>query len=187
MSKRKVNLFSGPLHEINKKFDRYRYVRNTTIVLSVVFFAAIIVAYLVQSKFTGDLLTAQAEKEAYQQAIEVAKARQTELHGIAVRLRLLKDALNKDISFASQSARLLSLLDESQSQAFPTEIAFRNKTDFQTALSFSSQEDLLRFIKASETNDFRKNFKNISVGEFSISAATSSAKQQTLEFSGSFL
>lgn len=187
MSKRKVNLFSGPLRKVNKSYDRLKIIRKAMIILSVIFFVGVIGGYFVQSKFTGDLLTSQYQRETYEKAITKAQERRADLVAIALRMRAIRKAMATDITYASRSAYLTQLLKETQSNPEFTSLSFSNKNDFETFLTFSSERDLMEFIRASEKDDFQKHFQTYSLGEFSITSASSSAVLPPLEFTGSLL
>lgn len=187
MSKRKVNLFSGPLRKVNKSYDRLKIVRKIMIVLSVVFFFGVIAGYFVQSKFTGDLLTAQYQRETYEKAITKAQERRADLVAIALRMRAIRKALASDISYASRSAYLTQLLEQTQSNPAFSSLSFSNKHDFETFLTFPTERDLMDFIRATETDTFQSHFQTYSLGEFSITSASSSGVLAPLEFTGSLL
>lgn len=187
MIKRKVNLFSFPTRRLMRGHKRLQYIRVVSIVCIVVLFLLILINYLYQAKVTGDTSALQLEQEMLHEAIKKDSIRQTEIQNIATRIRTIREALSRDIAFASSSARLRDTFTSSKLGASFESISFTSKKDFSVKISFPSQNDVLEFVRVSETDAFKKRFKNMSVGEFAVSISSKSAEMNTIDFSGTFL
>jgi len=187
MTKRKVNLFHDPLKKVKRGQDQYRIIRIASIILSSIFFVIIVLTFLLQSKYTGDLFVAQEEILGYQEAISNAKIRSKEIYGVSTRINIIKDALTKDINYASKSSLLKNHISDLGLNLLPDNISFSSTKDFTASLVFPAQSDLFEFLRVSETNEFKKIFKSFSVDTFDISISTDSTKLVPIDVSGNLL
>lgn len=187
MSTRKVNLFTGPLSSLNAHSRWLKLVKFYSILLSLVLFALIFALYLYSSKLNGDIQIVQDEETAIEEVITKESARQNDLSLILSRVRLIQDALKNDVMYSSKSAALGELFSNLAHKPSVDETKLIGPKDFQLKLTFSTQNDLLSFIKSTESPEFESRLSAFSIGSFRISMASSSGSVTLLDFTGSFL
>lgn len=187
MSTRRVNLFGGPLKSLNKRSRRLKQIRFYSIFASLVLFAVIFGLYLYRAKVIGDIYIIQQEEDQIEQALAKESGRQKDLETILLRVRRIEDALKNDVMYASRSASLTEIFGSLDSAPRLDLIDIPGPQDFKVKLAFSSQEQMLDFIRVSETKDFGSKLSTYSIGAFKITLASDSAGLTTLDFSGTFL
>jgi len=184
---RSVNLFVGPLKLLSKRAQMVGRIRNYSILTSVFLFIAIFSLYLYKAKIVGDIYLVQQEQIVIEGLIDKEAGRQKDLGAILARLKLMRSSLANDVAYASRSAAIEDIIGSVDSKPSLEEISFKNPQEFKTKLGFSSQEDIVNFIKASESVGFARRLKSFSIGSFKISLSTASAGLSVVDFSGTFL
>ena len=187
MSIRKVNLFSGPLISLNARSRRLKAIKYYSILLSLVLFAIIFALYLYRAKIIGDITSVQQEEDTIETVINKEANRQKDLGSILSRIRKIQNAEKNDVHFASRSASLNEIISTMNNKPQIDEMNIVNPKDFKLKLSFQTQNDLLDFIKTSESTNFGTKLQSYSIGSFKISMASSGGSLTTIDFSGTFL
>ncbi len=187
MSKRKINLFGGPLLKLTKRAQLVRKIKYYSIAGSVVLFVLILVTYIVRAKLVGDIQGVQHEQDAIEAAITREMPRQKDLESILVRLRKIKDAMKNDVHYASRSALINDLLDTFPARPTVQELTLDSPQDFALDLEFDTQRDMLEFVRLSESPAFGNKLKTYSIGSFKITMASSAGTLNTLDFTGTLL
>ncbi len=187
MSKRKINLFGGPLLKLSKKAQLIQKIKYYSIAGSFVLFILILFTYIVRAKLIGDIVAVQHDQDAIELAITKEIPRQKDLEAILVRLRKIKEAMKNDVMFASRSAQINSLLDTFPARPKVQEITLGNPQEFSLKLEFMSQRDMLEFVRLSESPSFNKKLQTYSIGSFKITMASSEGALNLVDFSGTLL
>lgn len=187
MSIRKVNLFSGPLISLNARGRRLKAIKYYSILISLILFSIIFALYLYRAKIIGDITLVQQDEDAIETMINKEASRQKDLGSILSRIRKIQSVSKNDVNFASRSASLNEIVSTLSKKPQIEEINLINPKDFKLKLSFEAQNDLLDFIKTSESSNFASKLRTFSIGSFKISMASSGGSLTTLDFSGSFL
>lgn len=187
MSNRKVNLFSGPLISLNARGRRLKAIKYYSILISLVLFSIIFALYLYRAKIIGDITLVQQDEDAIETVINKEASRQKDLGSILSRIRKIQNAIKNDVNFASRSAAFNEIVSTVNKKPKIDEISIINPKDFKLKLSFETQNDVLDFIKTSESSNFGTQLRTFSIGSFKISMASSGGSLTTLDFSGSFL
>lgn len=187
MIKRKLNLFSLPSSRLKSGHERLKYVQKISIGALILLFILILGNYLYQAKLTGNITSIQIEQDNLTNAIDREMPRQKDVNAIVTRLRAIRQALEKDIEFSSSSAKLSDAFTSPKVSARLDEISFSAKNTFSAKITFVNQEDMLEFVRISESSEFKNKFISLAVGGFSVNVATNTAELHTIDVSGSLL
>ncbi len=187
MTKRKINLFGGPLLASSKRTRVRRMMRTVSIIASLAVFAVILLLYLYRAKLLGDIASVREEQIVLQTAIDKEAPRQKDLQTILERLDQLQSALSHDVRYASKSALIESLMDTFPARPIVDRIVVHDPTSFALRLQFASQRDMLDFIRRSEDPSFGTMLKEHSIGIFRVTTASDSGRFAELEFSADLL
>ncbi|MFO0703554.1 MAG: hypothetical protein U0525_02400 [Patescibacteria group bacterium] len=190
MIQKHINLFANPLKKSKRGVEYLRKIRIVALILSFFSFLALLVVFVVQATLTSNMSQVEKEKSFVEEEINQQLERQISNHLVGMRIQTIEAANKKDISYASKEATLRRILTESDVDAEITSLSIPNLTDFTAKLLFPSKNELLNFVRVSETQEFSDKFALVRISNFSVSDEASPSgelEDRTMTIIGQFL
>lgn len=187
MTKRRINLFGGPLQKASKGTRTARMIRTLSIAGSLGVFVLILILALYRAKLTGDIASVQSDQRELQAAIDKETPRQKDLQSILARLDRIEEASRYDVRYASRSATIREMMGDFPAPPTITRILLADPSSFTLRLRFASEGDMLDFIRLSEKPSFGRSLKEHSIGSFKITSGETTDTRREIDFTGTFL
>lgn len=187
MKKTKLNLLSNRenYQRIEKLFSYIRILFYLELGILVLFFAFFFLSFVSQSHAINQLLD---QKKALLDSLKSKEGDEAKLLYIQDKYQNLQTFLKDDANSLPYYNLLNSALSRSTESATLKSFLISKNRDVTFTVSFANLDELLRFFRFIESEDFLKNFEQVSLKNFSAIGGDSKAKQNfELAFTGRFI
>jgi hypothetical protein len=186
MKKNRINLLVS--REDYQKYENYfEQLKLSAAVLTVILFILFIFFYLVLKNKFNLYENMNLQKKTYLQLLTERRTDEAKINYIQKKYLDLKTFLKDDAASAPYFELLSDAISDSSESASLKSFEVNKNRITSFTISFSAFDKLMDFLKFAESQDFIKNFENISLKNFVIIGDKEKKESYELSFSGKFI
>ncbi len=193
MNHKKVNLFNQKIKDSRKAGIILAKLRLVSTIIAFFCFISLIVVLIGKAYLLNQSIKTDKEMDQINMEIDREFEKQFPSHLVGLRVQAIDAFLKEDIGFSEKETRLKSWLTSFAPKAVISELNLSDATSFTAMIKFSSQSEMLTFIKTTEGDSVSQLFANARLEDFAIalkeavSSESAGMVTNTVTIKGKFL
>lgn len=168
MNHKKVNLFNQKIKDSQKAGIILAKLRLVASIISLFCFLSLIIILIGKTFLLNQTIKTEKEMDQIQKEINREFQKQFPSHLVGLRVEAIDSFLKEDIGFSEKESRLQTWLASFAPKAVIRDLAMSDATTFTASIIFSTKNEMLAFIKATEDENVSELFANAKLEDFAI-------------------
>lgn len=186
MRKSKINLIISR-QDYQKYEDYFFWVRASVIIFVLVFLISFFALFISIKKSNDTNAILNSQKKTLLEGLKNKNGDEAKIYFLQQKYADLTNFLKDDAFSAPYYSLLTNALKDSSQSSTLRSFAISKNRDVSFTIEFKNFPDLLSFFKFIESQQFLKNFENISLKSFSVIGQADQQENYELSFAGTFI